>query len=71
MPRTPVEVRPLKTRTSSTGKRMQRPPRAASSTSSATVQVETPMSRSPSSSFMAILPLTFTSTKSESLLRRT
>ena len=71
MPRTPVEVRPVKTRTSATGKRMPGRCAAASSTSSSSVQVCTPISRSPSSSFMAILPLAITLTKSESSLRRT
>src|SRR5271156_3476800 len=70
-PRTPVDSRPAKTRTSSTGKRMQRPSEEVKSTSLAVVHRPTPMMESPSSSFMAILPARFTCTKSESLLRRT
>ena len=50
---------------------MQRPSAVVSSTSLAVVQRPTPMMESPSSSFMAILPLRLTWTKSESLLRRT
>ena len=71
MPRTPVESRPLKTRTSGTGKRMHWPFAVVSSTSSASEQICTSTMCSPSSSFMAILPLRLTWTKSESLLRRT
>ena len=55
-----------------TGKRMHWPELAVSSTSSLSVQVSTPRIASPSSSsFMAILPLRLTWTKSDSLLRRT
>ncbi len=70
MPRTPVEARLAKTRTSSTGKRIALPLLAASRMSLASVQTATPIRRSPSRSFIAILPLAFTSTKSESSLRR-
>ena len=71
MPRTPVESRPLKTRTSPTSKRIARPPEVVSSTSSLAEQVATSTMPSPSSSFMAILPLRLISTKSASELRRT
>ena len=71
MPRTPIEVRPVKTRTSVTGKRMHWPPAAVKSTSSRSVQICTSTIASPSSSFMAMMPERRTSTKSESLLRRT
>ena len=71
MPRTPMESRPLKTRTSGTGKRMHWPFAVVSSTSSFSVQIWTSTMCSPSSSFMAILPPRFTWMKSESLLRRT
>ena len=71
MPRTPVESRPLKTRTSGTGKRMHWPSAVVSTTSSFSEQVATSTMRSPSSSFIAILPLRFTWMKSLSLLRRT
>ena len=70
MPRTPMESRPLNTRTSVTGKRMHWPFAVVINTSSCSVQVSTDTMPSPSSSFMAILPLRFTCTKSESLLRR-
>ena len=39
MPRTPIEVRPVNTRTSGTGKRMHWPPAVVSSTSSFSVQI--------------------------------
>jgi hypothetical protein len=42
MPRTPVESRPLNTRTSVTGKRMHCPPAVVSSTSSSAEQISTP-----------------------------
>ena len=71
MPRTPIEVRPWNTRTSGTGKRMHWPPGAVSSTSSFSVQICTSTIASPSSSFMAMMPERRTSTKSDSLLRRT
>ena len=71
MPRTPIEVRPVKTRTSVTGKRMHWPPAAVSSTSSRSVQICTSTIASPSPSFMAMMPERRTSTKSDSLLRRT
>ena len=71
MPRTPADSRPLNTRTSVTGKRMAWPSAVVSSTSLFSSQTATPMMRSPSSSFMAILPFCLTSMKSESLLRRT
>ncbi len=70
MPRTPMESRPANTRTSPTAKRIALPLRAASRMSLASVQTPTPIRRSPSSSFMAILPFAFTSTKSLSSLRR-
>ena len=70
MPRTPVESRPANTRTSVTGKRMLLPPSAASSTSWCSVQMATLTRLSPSSSFIAILPLALTDTKSLSRLRR-
>src|SRR5438552_3491373 len=56
MPRTPIEVRPVKTRTSVTGKRMHWPPAAVSSTSSRSVQIWTSTIASPSPSFMAMMP---------------
>ncbi|MNT05932.1 hypothetical protein D3C72_1405780 [compost metagenome] len=71
MPRTPVESRPLNTRTSSALNRMARPSRVVSRMSSSALQMATPTMRSPSSSFMAILPARFTVAKSLSLLRRT
>ena len=71
MPRTPIEVRPWNTRTSVTGKRMHWPPAEVSSTSSFSVQICTSRMPSPSSSFMAMMPERRTSTKSDSLLRRT
>ncbi len=71
MPRTPVESRLANTRTSSTGKRMQRARAVVSRISLAGVHRPTPMMLSPSSSFMAILPLRLICTKSDSLLRRT
>ena len=71
MPRTPAEVRPAKSRTSSIGKRTHLPAAVASSTSWSSLQVCTLTSRAPSSSFMAILPLAWTRTKSERRLRRT
>ena len=57
IPRTPVEALDSNTRTSVTGKRTHLPPAAANKTSSESLQISTPMSLSPSSSFMAILPL--------------
>ncbi len=71
MPRTPVELRPWKTRTSVSLKRMHLAAAVASNTSSASSQVATPISRSSPSSFMAILPLALTWTKSDKRLRRT
>ena len=71
MPRTPVEVRPLNTRTSGTGKRRHLPARVASSTSLSSPHRLTPTRLSPSFSFMAILPLAFTLVKSARSLRRT
>ena len=71
MPRTPIEVRPWNTRTSGTGKRMHCPPALVSSTSSFSVQICTSTIASPSASFMAMMPDRRTSTKSDSLLRRT
>ena len=71
MPRTPMESRPLKTRTSVTAKRMHWPLAVVSSTSSFSEQICTSTMCSPSSSFMAILPPRLTWTKSDSLLRRT
>ena len=70
-PRTPVESRPLNTRTSSALKRIARPRAVVSSTSSSAVHRPTPTIRSSPSSFMAILPARFTVAKSDSLLRRT
>ena len=71
MPRTPMESRPLKTRTSGTAKRMHWPLAVVSSTSSRSVQICTSTMASPSSSFMAILPPRLTWMKSDNLLRRT
>ncbi len=72
MPRTPTELRPEKTRTSGTLKRMHLPLALASSTSSSSPQVCTLTSREPSpSSFMAILPLAWIRVKSDRRLRRT
>src|SRR5229473_3430867 len=71
MPRTPIEVRPWNTLTSVTAKRMHWPPAAVSSTSSRSVQICTSTIASSSSSFMAMMPERRTSTKSDSLLRRT
>ena len=71
MPRTPIESRPLNTRTSSTAKRMHWPRAVVSSTSSLSEQICTSTMRSPSSSRMASLPARLTWAKSESLLRRT
>ena len=50
---------------------MALPPCAVRRTSSSSVQMLTAIMRSPSSSFIAILPLALTLTKSESSLRRT
>ncbi len=72
MPRTPVESRPANTRTSSTAKRMQRPRAVVSRMSfCCALHTPTPTMESPSSSFIAILPLRLMPTKSLSLLRRT
>ena len=71
MPRTPTESRPAKTRTSVTGKRIALPAAVASRMSSFSLQTCTPISRVPSSSFMAILPLALTLVKSDRRLRRT
>ena len=71
MPRTPVESRPLKTRTSVAGKRMARPSRVVSITSSSSDAMQALISRVPSGSFIAILPLRMTLVKSSSALRRT
>ena len=70
-PRTPVESRPLKTRTSVVGKRIARPDAVTSITSSSVVAMRTPTSSTPSGSFMAILPFVRTLVKSDSALRRT
>src|SRR6266511_3668466 len=71
MPRTPIDVRPWNTRTSVTAKRIHCPPAVVSNTSSRSVQICTSTMPSPSSSFMAMMPERRTSTKSDSLLRRT
>ena len=71
MPRTPVESRPLKTRTSVAGKRIARPRLVVSITSSSSEQMRALISRTPSGSFIAILPLRMTLVKSSSALRRT
>ena len=71
MPRTPIEVRPWNTRTSVTAKRMHWPCAVVSSTSSFSEQTCTSTMPSPSASFMAMMPERRTSTKSDSLLRRT
>ena len=71
MPRTPVESRPLKMRTSVVGKRMARPERVVSITSSSSEAMRALISRTPSGSFMAILPLRMTLVKSSSALRLT
>ncbi len=71
MPRTPIESRPLNTRTSVTAKRMHWPFCVVSSVSSLSRQICTSTMASPSSSFIAILPARFTWVKSRSLLRRT
>ena len=71
MPRTPVELRPAKTRTSVTEKRMHLPLAAASSTSSSSPQGCTPINSPLSSSFMAILPLAIMLVKSDNALRLT
>ena len=72
MPRTPVELRPLKTRTSLTGKRMHWPARGGQQHVVALgAGLDADDRLALASSFMAILPLRFTWTKSESLLRRT
>jgi len=69
-PRTPVDERLEKTRSPETGNRMHLPRRVESRTSSSAVQVRTRTKRSPSFSFMAILPLAMTLVKSDSKLRR-
>ncbi len=71
MPRTPVESRPLKMRTSVTRKRIALPRRVVSMTSSSSEQIRALISRTLSGSFMAILPLRMTLVKSSSALRRT
>ncbi len=73
MPRTPALSRPENTRSVSSEiwKRMQRPFSVARNTSSPSRQVATPISRSPSSSFMAISPEARMRPKSDSRLRRT
>ena len=69
MPRTPVESRPANTRTSSTEKRMQRPSGGGQQDVVLLgVQRPTPTMRSPSSSFMAILPVRLMLTKSRQLV---
>ena len=71
MPRTPVDLRPLKTRTSVVGKRIARPARVTSMTSSSSAQMRAFTSSIPSGRSMAILPLRLTLVKSLSALRRT
>ena len=71
MPRTPVESRPANTRTSLAWKRIARPSAVVSRISFSALHRPTPTMLSPSSSFMAILPLRLICTKSLSLLRRT
>ena len=71
MPRTPVELRPAKTRTSGTAKRIHWPSAVVSRISSFSEQIFTDTMPSSSSSFIAILPLRFTRVKSDNLLRRT
>ena len=68
MPRTPIESRPLNTRTSVTGKRMHWPFAVVSSTSASSVQIWTSTMSSPSSSFIAILPARLTCAKSRQLV---
>ena len=70
-PRTPVELRLANTRIAETGNLMHLPSLAARRISCPSSQTTTPIKESPSSSFMAILPLDLTSTKSESLFLRT
>jgi hypothetical protein len=71
MPRTPVESRPLKTRTSVVGKRIARPSAVTSITSSSPCRCARSRGSRPSGSFIAILPLRLTLVKSDSALRRT
>ena len=72
MPRTPTELRPEKTRTLGTRKRMHLPLAVVSNTSSSSVHGCTLIRReSLASSFMAILPLAMTRVKSDRRLRRT
>ncbi len=71
MPRTPVESRPEKTRTSVVEKRIARPRAVTIITSSCSSQIETFTRLTPSGSFIAILPFRFTLVKSDSRLRRT
>ena len=71
MPRTPVESRPLKIRTSVVGKRIARPMAVTSITSSFSSAMRTSTRLTPSGSFIAILPFDLTLVKSDSALRRT
>jgi hypothetical protein len=71
MPRTPVEVRPAKTRTSGTAKRMHLPSRVASSTSCSSVQVLTSRSAARLLQLHRDQPLERILAKSDSRLRRT
>ncbi len=71
MPRTPVESRPLKIRTSVVGKRIARPRAVTSITSSFSSQIRAFTRLTPSGSFIAILPFDFTLVKSDSAFRRT
>ena len=74
IPRTPVELRELNTRTSVAGKRIARPESVTNMTSSSfdamRALIKIVSSCSPSN-FIAILPLRITFVKSDNLLRRT
>ena len=61
----------MKTRTSVARKRIARPALVVSITSSPSEQMRALISRTPSGSFIAILPLVLTLVKSSSALRRT
>ena len=71
IPRTPVELRPAKTRISLTGKRIQRPRYVAKNTSWSSLHGRTEIKLSPSSNFIAILPFARIESKSDIRLRRT
>ena len=71
IPRTPVDLRPLKTRTSVVEKRIARPELVKSMMSSSSPAMRTLTNSTPSGRSMAILPFDRTLVKSDNALRRT